>query len=74
MPKILPSPHPFENYKVYGPYEGMKGSSMRRMVTLISREHKTTMSYARYLMCVQEGRWLERDEEADHIETKSAER
>lgn len=67
MAKLLPSTHPFEDYTVYGPYEGMKGGSIRRMVALVG-ERRTTMSYARYLACVKEGRWLEEWEDADHID------
>lgn len=26
------------------------------------------MTYARYLMCIKEGRWLNRDEHVDHID------
>lgn len=66
MPKLLPSDTPFEQYRVYGPYLGIKGSSERRMVTLVSPERTTTMAYARYLLCVREGRWLSPEEEADH--------
>lgn len=53
----------FDGYKVYGPY-----GSDRKIVVLVSPEHRTTMSYARYLMCLKEGRVLESDEQVDHID------
>lgn len=43
-------------------------------MTLISLDSEkypnTTMSYARYLLCIAKGRWLEKWEEADHINNK----
>ena len=69
MAKILPSAPPFAAYRVYGPYLGMKGNKIRRMVTLtLQGKPSTTMTYARYLLCIGEGRWLSPDEEADHID------
>ena len=58
--------NPFDGYKVYGPY--MHRNEGRRIVFLVSKDHRTSMSYARYLLCVREGRWLESDEQADHID------
>jgi len=57
------NPVMFEEYKVYGPY-----GSGRRIVVLVSPEHRTTMAYARYLMCLKEGRILGPDEQVDHID------
>lgn len=70
MAKLLPSIKPFENWKIYGPYLGTKGRSKykRRFVTLKSDNKTTTMAYARYLVCVREGRWLDINEEVDHID------
>lgn len=67
MAKILPNDPPFGDYRVYGPYLGRKGSRQQRMVTLVGNP-STTMTYARYLLCVREARWLGADEEADHID------
>jgi hypothetical protein len=53
----------YEGYKVYGPY-----GKRRKMVALVSPEHRTTMGYARYLMSLQFGRELTADEEVDHID------
>ena len=53
----------FEGYKIYGPY-----GSKRKMVALVSPEHRTTMSYARYLMTLHLGRELTDQEEVDHID------
>lgn len=42
----------------------------RRRVDLYnSPEDRTTISYARYLLSVKNGRFLNQDEEADHIDT-----
>jgi hypothetical protein len=57
------APAPFSAYLVYGPY-----GSERKMVALVSAGHRTTMSYARYLMAVHLGRVLTAAEEVDHID------
>lgn len=56
----------FKGYTIYGPYLGQ--AEQRRIVTLVSPEHRTTMSYARYLMCKHEDRWLDKEEVVDHID------
>lgn len=53
----------FDEYKIYGPY-----GSRRKMVALVSADHRTTMSYARYLMCLHLERELTDQEEVDHID------
>jgi hypothetical protein len=53
----------YEGYKIYGPY-----GSRRKIVALVSPNHRTTMSYARYLMSLHLGRTLTADEEVDHID------
>lgn len=53
----------FDGYTVYGPY-----GSQRKMVALVSPGHRTTMSYARYLMSLHIGRELTEEEEVDHID------
>lgn len=53
----------YEGYKVYGPY-----GARRKIVVLVSPEHRTTMSNARYLMSLHLGRPLTPDEEIDHID------
>ena len=66
MAKNLPADPPFEGCRIYGPYEGGSRGT-RRIVAIIRADlSKTSMSYARYLLCVREGRWLSPDEEADH--------
>ena len=64
--KSSPAPKPFEGYRIYGPYLSKK--EQRRMVALVSDKHRTTMSYARYLLSVKLGRRLLESEEADHID------
>jgi hypothetical protein len=58
--------NPFQGYKVYGPY--LHKHIDRRMIFLVSKDHRTSMSYARYLLCIKEGRILGKDEQADHID------
>lgn len=52
-------------YKVYGPY--LSKTENRRIAVLYTPEHRTTMSWARYLMCKKENRFLTSEEEVDHI-------
>lgn len=58
--------NPFEFAKVYGPY--LSKAELRRMVTIVFPDSRTTMSYARYLMCCKLQRLLGADEEVDHID------
>jgi hypothetical protein len=58
--------NPFTEYKVYGPTYHKRIDRMQ--INLVSPTHRTSMTYARYLMCIKEGRWLETDEEVDHID------
>jgi hypothetical protein len=53
----------YDGYRVYGPY-----GSKRKIMVLVSPGHRTTMSYARYLMSIHLGRELTSDEEVDHID------
>jgi hypothetical protein len=64
--KILPSVRPFEEYKVYGPY--LTAGMDRYTVRLKWKGITHSMSYARYLMCVAEGRRLGENEHVDHID------
>lgn len=48
----------YDGYKIYGPY-----GQQRKMIALVSPEHRTTMSYARYLMSLHIGRELTEQEE-----------
>lgn len=57
---------PFSEYKIYGPvFDRREG---RRKMFLIHYENgsRTTMTLARYRMCIHLGRWLDRKEEVDH--------
>jgi plasmid replication initiation protein len=57
--------HPFEEYKLYAVFhKKMK----RKMACLVSKENRTTISYARYLMSVHLGRKLTKIETVDHID------
>jgi hypothetical protein len=60
-------PPPFEGFLVYGPT--LHKGEGRRYVFLVDpndKHHRTTLSYARYLMSVHLGRRLDRTEEVDH--------
>lgn len=60
-----PAEYPFEGYTLYIVFHKKEG---RRMAQLVNGSvHRTTMSYARYLMSVQLGRLLTEDEHVDHI-------
>lgn len=56
----------FTDYKVYGPYYHKRLD--RYMVYLVSSTHRTSMTYARYLMCMSQKRILESWEQVDHID------
>lgn len=58
--------NPFNGYKVYGPTWHKRIG--RYMIFLVSPTHRTSMTYARYLMCMDQGRWLEPHEHVDHID------
>ena len=66
--KVLPSLPPFQDFRVRGPYMNPNRGKPRRIVFLAGNGRKTSMSYARYLVCVREGRWLGREEQVDHID------
>lgn len=66
MAKTLPNPEPFTEYTVYGPYLDRKQD--RQIVALMSPGHRTTMSYARYLLSIREGFIPDRGIEADHVD------
>lgn len=64
---MLASDFPFQEYKVYGPtFHKTEG---RFMVFLVkSQQERTSMAYARYLLCVDQKRWLGPHENVDHID------
>jgi hypothetical protein len=66
MAKLLADAKPFEGCRIYGPYEGGSRGTRRIVAIVRADKSRTTMSYARYLMCVREGRLLDAEEEADH--------
>lgn len=53
----------YDGYAIYGPY-----GTQRKIVVLVSPGHRTTMSYARYLMSLHIGRELTPEEEVDHVD------
>lgn len=60
----------FCEYNIYGPTYNK--SIDRYMAFLVPRAKtsglkRTSMTYARYLMCVKENRWLKPNEHVDHI-------
>jgi hypothetical protein len=63
---------PFQDYKSAGPY--FNSHSGRHMLTLVPLEPEVThlkvhgYPYARYMMGIQAGTLLERDQETDHVD------
>lgn len=55
---------PYEGYKLYRVFHKKMG---RWMACLVSPSHRTTISYARYVMATKLGRRLEKWEHVDHI-------
>lgn len=68
MVKYRKASCPYEGYRLYGPTFHKKEG--RYYVFLIDKltHHRTTLSYARYLMSVHVGRVLYKTEEVDHID------
>ena len=69
MAKHIVGSGPFEGYRVYGPSTHPR--MIRKLVFLVpigARGRRTSMSYARYLVCMRENRWLGRHEHVDHID------
>lgn len=56
----------FEGYKIYGPVYHKRID--RYMMFFVSPDHRTSMTYARWLMCQKENRLLEPWEHVDHID------
>lgn len=58
---------PYKGYRIYGPYE--RKTDNRRHVVVISPEGKQkTVSYSRYLIEINIGRYLTNEEEVHHID------
>ena len=57
---------PFEGYTLYKVYHRRQGRWYAQLVR--NKTNRTTMSFARYLMCVKLGRVLEKHETVDHID------
>lgn len=66
---VLMKLNPFEKCKVY---KKIWHKNEKRFIVVIRKKDGvlTSMSYARYLMCLKEGRWLKKDEDVDHINGK----
>jgi len=58
--------YPYDKYKLYGPY--FHKVEKRNYVMLVSKEHRSTTAYARYLMAVHLKRILAKEEQVDHID------
>ena len=56
----------YENYKIYGPYLAKDGRL--RIIGVDENDKKHTISYPKYLLEKHLGRYLERDEQIDHID------
>lgn len=55
----------YENYKIYGPYTAKDGRL--RIIGVDENGKNHTISYPKYLMEMHLGRYLETDEQIDHI-------
>lgn len=62
---------PFLDYTAYKNFKKAEGRHYVTLVDLTTKKH-TQMSFARYLLCIREGRFLTGDEEADHIDGNKA--
>ena len=56
----------YENYKIYWPYLAKDGRL--RIIGVDKNGEKHTISYPKYLLEKHLGRYLERDEQIDHID------
>lgn len=56
----------YENYRIYGPYIAKDGRL--RIMGIDSNNVKHTISYPKYLMELHLGRYLEKNEQVDHID------
>lgn len=70
MAKLLVAEAPFLGWKIYGPYLDRKQN--RKIVVLVGDGHRTTMSYARYLLSVREGSVPVDGIDADHVDDDSS--
>jgi len=66
----IDAPYPFDGYRMYGPriHQG------RRIVYLVRKgdsSDRTTLAYAKYLMSIHLGRWLDSYEHVDHVNDNS---
>lgn len=59
--------YPYEGYNLYIVMHKKMGRRMANLVNPNNRKDRTTISYARYLMSVHLGRFLNKDETVDHI-------
>ena len=62
--------YPFNNYNLYIVHHKAEGRQYACLVPIDPSMglKRTTLSYARYLMCVKEGRILNPEEQVDHID------
>lgn len=59
---------PFEGYKLYGPTLDRKENRHKVFLVRQWNGDRTTLTLARYRMCVHLGRILDRSEEVDHMD------
>lgn len=61
----LPSVTPFEDYVCYKIFSEQEE---RFAVCLVGKNNRTTISFAKYVMCCHLKRWISSKEEVDHID------
>lgn len=68
MSQIFMGQYPYDGYKVYVEYHSKENRRYAILNPIDKSKKLTSMSYARYLMSVKEGRILHSDEQVDHID------
>lgn len=59
---------PYQDYWMYIVLHKGENRRMVNLIKIMDTKERTTISYARYLMSVHLGRFLEKDEHVDHID------
>ena len=65
--KIQDPPYPFDNFACYKQFHKKMGRWQVHLVDKTPLKRRTSITYAKYLMSIKEGRILTREEEVDHI-------
>lgn len=66
--KRINAEFPYSNYWLYVVFHKKERRNQANLILKSDIKVRTTVSYARYLMAVKIGRFLEKDEQVDHID------